>query len=329
MPKISVILVNYNERERLVHVLRLLSEELATVEHEVIVVDNSSTDGSVAVVKKSWPNVIVLEPGQNVMYGKGNNLGMKQATGDWFLIMNVDVDWQSGQLKKFIDTAKTKSNFGLAAPQLRSPDGPVNERGSNGAGRIQISAHCQFPSMWTIFVDYCLPLQQLLMRSGRHPYQESAEAHMTSHQVEHVTGTCLLIPRSTYNRIGGFDERFTMYLEETEWQKRMADAGLERWFIADANITHFGSAAKTFAQASPHFLWGLEVYTQLQWRSLFRRLRLLKTLWIATLISDVFLVVLWVPSWLLGSAGRRLRHYATQYFRLTKNIASMPHQEPT
>lgn len=316
-PELSIILVNYNERHRLRHLLRLAAAEFSGLTHEIIVVDNASSDGSADMVRQEFSGVRLLEPGSNLMYGKGNNLGLKQAASEWLMIINVDVDWLPGQMNKFFEAAKTKPHLGLAGPRLQYPD-----------GRTQISAHRTFPTMQSVFVDYCLPLQQLLMRIGGHPYQESPDQHRMTHRVVHLTGVCLLLPRAAYEKLGGFDGRFTMYLEETEWQKRMAEAGLDRWLISDANLTHYGAAAKTFAQASIHFLWGLELYTKAHWPGPARRVRLLATIWTAVLISDIVLALVWPLSWLAGRAGRRIRHYARQYLSLTINLFSWPTNPP-
>lgn len=316
MIKLSIIIVNYNERERLKHLLGVLAVEFQETSHEVIVVDNASDDGSASMIREQWPTVILLEPGQNLMYGKGNNLGLVKSTGEWLLILNVDVEWSAGKLRQLLSVAQKKESLGVAAPQLVYPD-----------GRIQISAYHQWPTSWTVFVDYCLPLQQLLMKLGVHPDQDSVQAHQGTHRVTHATGACLLLPRSTYAQVGGFDERFTMYLEETEWQKRMAEKGLSRWLIAESTVTHYGSAAKTFAQASPHFLWGLELYTRQHWRGPWRRGRLLTALWTATLISDIVLAIGWPVSWFFGR-GQRIRHYLRQYLSLTRRLVAAPTSPP-
>ena len=312
---LSIVLVSFNERERLRHVLDLLSKEFSTTEAEVIVVDNNSHDGSADEVK-NWPKTQVIRSDANLMYGKGNNLGFERATGDWLLILNCDVDWQPGNLKAFVAEAKAKNPLGLSAPQLCYPD-----------GRIQVNAHRRFPNTWTVFIDYCLPLQQLLMRLPLHPYQFSVAAHHASHLMAHATGACLLVPRAVYKSIGGFDPVFTMYLEETDWQKRMADQDIPRHFFALGHITHFGSAKKTFAQASRHYLWGLRRYVKKHWTGIDRDPRLISVLWTATIISDIVLLLFWPLSWLIPGGGR-IRHYARVYAKLTAQLTRFPTTTP-
>lgn len=316
MAALSIILVNYNERDWLESTLRQLESEFSVGEAEVIVVDNASTDGSVDMVRNNFPKVQCIATGNNLMYGKGNNEGLRAAQGEWLLLLNPDTQWTSGHLREFV--AKAKHRTGISAPLLQYPD-----------GRVQVSAHRRFPTPFTIFVDYCLPLQQFLLRTPWHPYLFSAKAHRHSQAIAHATGVCLLFPRSVYEKVGGFDPKFSMYLEETEWQKHAAGVGIERWLEASFSLTHFGSATKTFAQASPHYLWGLRLYVTKHWSGSGRGPRLLLALWCGTLVSIIVLVIGLIPSLFLGRKGRRIRHYFMSYIRLMKNLIFFPTKAPT
>lgn len=313
---LSIILVNYNERDHVRRVVTALHNEFPPDTTEILVVDNDSTDNSAAMVRSEFPFVILLEPHANLFYGKGNNVGLARATGDWVMILNPDVEWQPGALRKVVDWARTKPGVDLAAPRLIYRD-----------GRTQTSAHRRFPSLWTVFVDYCLPLQQLFMRGGRHPYQLSTEEHATSRTIAHATGACLLVRRDVVRDIGEFDPQFSMYLEETDWQARMAAAGYQRWLCAETSITHFGSAQKSFAQASPHYLWGLRHYASKHW-SLNQQAWLPSVVMAATVISTVFLLAALFPSYFLKKSGQRLRHYLGVYLQVMTRILHWPRYAP-
>lgn len=313
MPELSIVLVSYNEREYLRGALRLLTDEFPAGTAEVIVVDNQSNDGSLAMVKKEFPTVVAVDSGANLMYGKGNNVGFERASGAWLLVLNPDVTWIPGALRSFFAAAKRIPNLGAAGPRVTYPD-----------GRVQATSHRRFPSPLTIFTDYCLPLQQLLLRSPYHPNLQSSNRHATSHPTATMTGVCLLVPRTVYEAVGGFDPEFSMYLEETDWQRRMAAAGYDRWYLADSSIVHYGSAQKSFAQASRHYLWGLERYTAKHWPAPARRLMLISTIWTAVLISDILLLIGLLPSPGLGRAGRRIRHYFKVYVQLSINLFRFP-----
>lgn len=313
MPDLSVILVNYNEREFLATTLQKLIAEFSDSDIEILVVDNASSDGSVEMIQRQFPMVRCVATGKNLMYGKGNNEGLRVAKGAWMLLLNPDVDWKTGQLRTFVDLGKNHN--GITAPRLLHRD-----------GRIQQSIHRRFPSPLTVFVEYCLPVQQMVLRTSWHPHLFTAQEHQSTHAMAHATGVCLLFPRNVYDQIGGFDPLFTMYMEETDWEKRAADAGIERWFVSEAELTHFGSAKKTFAQASQHFLWGLHHYTKKHW-SVFQRTSLKPLLWMSAVVSLVFLAAMLPFSLLLGKTPRVL-HYLRSYTRLMRNLLHFPTEAP-
>ena len=187
-------------------------------------------------------------------------------------------------------------------------------------GRVQITAHRAFPTWWTVMVDYCLPLQQLLMHSTKHPLQLPAAEHRKHQRVAHVTGVCLYVRRTAYERVGGFDPAYIMYLEETDWQRRLSEAGQYSWIVPEGSIVHFGSAEKTFAQASPHYLLGVALYAQRWWRGPFIVARLQCLWWASWLLSMVTLFVAFLPSLLVPQVGRRVRHYLSEYMRLATSL---------
>ncbi len=314
---LSIILVNYNERDHLRRVLEKLPDEFVAWPHEILVVDNHSTDDSAAMVAEKFPNVRLDRLDQNRMYGPGNNRGMEQARGDWLLLLNPDIDWQPGQLRAFVEAAQSRPNVGVAGPKIMGSD-----------GRLQRSAHRSFPTPWTVFVDYCLPVQQILLRLPWHPYLHSSAMHNTVGRVAHLTGVCLLVPSEIYRQTKGFDPAFTMYLEETEWQRRIADLGKDRWYLGSFTLTHYGSTEKRFAQVSRNFLWGLWYFATKHWKN-FGSVRLLLTLWLAAILSLLVLLPFWIPSWIFGRAGRRIRHYTKQYLQLLVQLVSYPTHKPT
>lgn len=314
-PELSIIITNYNEREYVHSVLQALKNEWPAPP-EIIVVDNASDDGSAEMVKNEFPEVVLIASPSNVMYGQGNNLGLARAVGAWVMIINPDVQWAVGTLARFVSAAQSRPYVDLAAPRLLDRD-----------GRTQVNAHRSWPSLGTVFIDYCLPLQQLLMRYGHHPYQLAVGDHQVIRRIAHATGACLLVRREVIRDVGMFDPQFTMYLEETDWQKRMAAAGYQSWLFGTTAITHYGSAQKSFAQATVHYLWGLRRYAEKHW-TLSRQALLPPIVMSATLISTLALLLLFIPSFVVGAAGRRVRHYLAVYLKLIPRLLVWPRTAP-
>lgn len=306
-PKRSIVLVYYREANYLRSVLAGLEKEFPSHEEtEIIVVDNNSGDALQQEITSAHTRVQWVSSPINLYYGGGNNLGVGAATGEWIAILNTDIAWEPGQLRHFVQTVES-SGMSLAAPLLRYAD-----------GRVQISAHHSFPSLLSVAVEYCLPIQLLSMLLGFHPMQYSAREHI-DREVAHVTGVCLYLKRSLYLQHGGFDPSYTMYLEETDFQRRLAEGGVKPRLVASAHITHFGSAQKTWAQASPHYLRSLKIYAQ-RWWSPMSRIAIQPTLLLATVISLLFLAAAFAPSILRPRIHLRVRHYLRSYITLLNNL---------
>ena len=131
--ELSIIIVNYNERDYTARVVDALAPEFLGVKHEIIVVDNASSDASADFFRHHHAEVRLVETEQNLMYGKGNNAGLNVATGQWLLLINPDVEWTSGQLRTLYTAAQATTNT-MVAPAVWSAN-----------GRRQLTAHRRFP----------------------------------------------------------------------------------------------------------------------------------------------------------------------------------------
>lgn len=306
-PKRSIVLVYYREADYLRSVLLALEAEFPHREEtEIIVVDNHSGDNLQPEIVTAHPGIHWISSPTNLYYGGGNNVGVAAATGEWVAIVNTDVAWEPGQLRQFVLSVES-SEMKLAAPLLRYPD-----------GRIQISAHRSFPSLLSVAVDYCLPLQLLCMYLGIHPMQYGLREHR-NRVVAHITGVCLYLPRAIFLQYGGFDPKYTMYLEETDFQRRLAAGGILPHLIASTSLTHYGSAQKTWAQAGPHYLRSLKIYTQ-RWWSPISRASLRPVILLSAIISLLSLTIAFVPSMLIWKSHLRIRHYLQSYMFLLHNL---------
>lgn len=311
-PRRSVVLVYYREPEYLETVIEGLRHEFPdTTATEIIVVDNNSRDGAQSNIVTKYPHVRWVSSDSNQYYGGGNNLGASVATGEWLLIMNLDVVWLKGQLQAFVEKVEASSEISFAVPVLQYAD-----------GRVQISAHKSFPSLMSVFVDYCLPLQYLGMKIGLHPMQYSADQH-TEGKKKHVTGVCYYLRRSVFLQHGGFDDRYAMYLEETDFQRRLFADGISPYMMPTLRLTHFGSAKKTWAQANPLFLRSLQLYAK-RWWGLSSQALLWPIVWVSAIISLVTLLIAFVPSMIFPGSHQRVHHYLRAYTMLIQHLIRRP-----
>ena len=255
---LSVIIVSYNTREMTLDCLRTLYSELKAPgegedgpdlsKAEVMIVDNASGDGSCEAIRAEFPQVRLIENQTNDGFGAANNQAMAQAEGEFFLLLNSDAFPKPGALRALFAYLQAHPDVGLVGPRLLNRD-----------GTLQLSCF-RFPSpagIWSenLWVSALLPNHPVLGYYRRW-------AHDEERLVDFVIGACLLVRREVYADIGGFDESFFMYQEETDWQRRMAGRGWRVGFTPAAQVTHLGGAsgAAEKAKISGHFFESMERY---------------------------------------------------------------------
>jgi GT2 family glycosyltransferase len=248
VPVLSVIIVSYNTRALLLRCLATLEPELAGIPSEVFVVDNASKDGSPAAVHAAFPKVRVLGQEQNLGFGAANNVALRESRGELILLLNSDAFVHPGALSAMRDCLARNPAVGVVGPRL------VNEDGS-----LQRSCW-RFPSPFRSWLES-------LWISGafpHHPFLGDYRdwSHDTERVVEFVIGACIMVRREVYEKVGGFDESFFLYAEETDWQRRITDAGWKVMLCPGAVVTHLAGASGRVesAKVNRHFWDGFDRY---------------------------------------------------------------------
>jgi len=227
MPRVSVIIVSWNTRE-------LLRQSLASVVAsplvlETFLVDNNSTDGSVEMVRAEFPHVTVIANDVNVGFGLGNNQALALVKGEFVLLLNPDAQLEDGALDRLVEALDREPGAAVVGPMVVNEDGAAQ------------STRRRFPTVQTLFFE-STPLQSLL--PSTHPwlrdYYVLDRSDDEAHEVDWLVGACLLVRRSAVEQIGGFDERFFMYFEETDWCRRFRQAGWSVRFEPAAVARHLG-----------------------------------------------------------------------------------------
>jgi GT2 family glycosyltransferase len=224
---VSIIVVSYNARE---HLERCLAK-VADGPHEVIVVDNASTDGSPALVRSKFPSVRLVEPGENRGFGAGNNEGMRVAGGRYFLLLNSDA-WPVGEaIEELVSFADARPQLAVAGPRLVGLD-----------GRVQSSVR-GFPTVWRLATEYFF-LRKLAPRSRAfNAFYGAGFDYASTRQADFLMGAVLLLRREAIVQVGDFDEAFFMFSEETDLCYRMREAGWTVEFDPASEFVHVGGAS--------------------------------------------------------------------------------------
>lgn len=223
---VSIIIVNYNTRELLSQCISSIIEETKDISYEIIVVDNSSKDGSVDMLQKYYPKVRVIDAGSNIGFGRANNLGMENALGNYYFLLNSDTLILNNAVKIFYDQAQTikSQNYNIGA-----------------LGTVLIGSDMQTCNSYGKFATPFLQLKWELSKYFRFLKDKSIyhpDMVLDAIKVDYITGADLLIPKEVYKLTKGFDPDFFMYCEEVDLQQRMANLGLERFIIPGPKIIH-------------------------------------------------------------------------------------------
>lgn len=212
-PTISVVIVSYQTRELTLKCLRTLFEDLQAsgISHEVWVVDNASNDGSAAAIAREFPGVRLIASEKNLGFGKANNRAFAAARGEFLLLLNSDALVHRGAVAHLVEFLRAHPLVGLVGPRLLNKD-----------GTLQVSCW-KFPSPARVWRE-ALGVARVF---ASHPRWGDyfRWAHDQTRSVDFVIGACFLVRRAIYERVGGFDEHFFLYAEETDWQKRIRAAG--------------------------------------------------------------------------------------------------------
>ncbi len=214
MPKISVIVVNFNGEKFLQNCLSsILKNDYPNF--EVIFVDNNSGDKSVELVRKLFPKVKVIESRKNLGYAGGTNLGCRKAVGDYFLIINNDTSVEKSFLKNLFGAFAEIPHLGCVQPKIVTMENP-RELDSCGS-----------------FLTDSLFLYHYGYRKN-----EKLAKYNRPFPVFSVKGVAMMVSRKAVKEIGMFDEDFWCYYEETDFCHRCWLAGWECWYYPKALVYH-------------------------------------------------------------------------------------------
>ena len=224
---ISIIIVPYNARADLQRCLESLQAAPPAAAHEIIVVDNGSTDGSADAARRI-NGVRVIDAGANLGFARANNLGIRASSGAALLLLNSDTVVSPSVLDRLLGELDHDASVAVVGPRL-----------VDGDGRAELS-----------FGRMIGPLNELrqkrLARSG------SVEALTRRRQYpDWVSGACLLVRRTDAEAVGGLDERFFMYTEDVDFCAAIRARGRRILFTPDVQVVHLrGRSAATAPDAT-------------------------------------------------------------------------------
>lgn len=227
MTLLSIVIVSFNARTDLVNCLLSIKKHPPSLAHEIIVIDNASTDGSVEAAQKI-PGIRAIAMGRNAGFSAANNAGIAVSRGDLLLLLNSDTLVPPGALDRLIARLAATPSAAVAGPRL------LDE-----SGRPELS-----------FGRMISPLTEL--RQQRRSPDWIARETAREQFVDWVSGACLLVRRQDAVRAGLLDERFFLYTEDVDFCHAVRMLGRKILFVPTAEITHLRGRSRASQPAASH-----------------------------------------------------------------------------
>lgn len=252
MEMISVIIVNYNGLQYLENCFNALSENLSNLSYEIIVVDNQSSDNSVAFIKEKFPEIVIIESSENLGFGKANNLGVSRAKGETLLLLNNDTVLLN-EIKPAVEVLYSQNNYGIVSINMLNKD------------KKYIPAVGKFPS--------ALKLLKISFLNDKRKEFANGKFDLTKNYfADWVTGAFMLMRRKDFLHLQGFDPEFFMYVEDVDLCKRMKNDGKTCVFVPSIQYIHFVGHKKS---RNGLLMKGYQIYAAKHFSGMERKLALL------------------------------------------------------
>lgn len=233
--KLSIVILCWNDLKVISDCLHSIYSRTHAIDFEVIVSDNGSSDGSIAFIREKYPDVRIIENGENLRFSRGNNVGIRATRGEYVLILNPDTIVSEGALDRWIEVADQHPEAGGFGCRVLNADGSYQ-----GCAR-------PFPTIWREWLGALF-----LRRLGYLSDVFIADKYMrwageTERTIDWQAGCCLMVRSELLKKLGGFDERFYYYYEDMDLCHQVWDAGYPIIYAPGVVITHLvGQSVKSF-----------------------------------------------------------------------------------
>ena len=205
----SIIIVTYDHKKYLDPCIKSILKQ--DYSYEIIIVDNNSNDNTYEYIKKNYPEIKLIKNKQNYGYGKGNNIGVKHAQGEYIVILNPDTIVENDWLNELIKPLKNNKKI-ITTPKILLYDGKA--------------------------INTCGNINHFTGLTFTRGLNENLDKYNTQERVSGISGCNFAIKKSYYEELGSFDENFYMYNEDSDFSWRAYLKGFEILFIPTSKIRH-------------------------------------------------------------------------------------------
>lgn len=221
--QVSIIIISYNNLAVLQRCLASIFENSVNLHAEIIIVDNNSSEPIVKFISDSYPEILVISNDDNLGFGKANNIGAEQASGEYLLFINNDVILKTNPIPQLISFAKSKEKVGLVGIQLLNDNGTYQP------------SHYTFPKFHKRLAEL-LGIKKILKKMVSLRIKP-----FTYKEVDVIKGAFLFVSKDLFLSVGGFDEYYFMYVEDVDLSYAVWLRGFRNYILHSNKIIHLGS----------------------------------------------------------------------------------------
>jgi len=248
--QLSVIILNYNVRYFLEQCVLSVQKALENIEGEIIVIDNNSSDASCKMMKTRFPNIKLIENTQNLGFPKGNNIGVAEAKGEYICILNPDTVVAEDTFTKILNTEHWQPNTGIIGCKL-----------IDGTGNFLPESKRGVPTPWVAFTKIFGLYKVFSKVSWFNQYYAQHITENESGKVDILVGAFMMMKKSHYLEVGGFDENCFMYSDDIDLSYVMLQKGFDNYYYHKTTVIHYkgestvrdGTYMKRFREAMQFF----------------------------------------------------------------------------
>jgi len=224
MPDLAIIIVSYNARSDLQACLRSLHESPPALSHEIVVVDNASTDGSAEAARSQFPAARVIDAGSNLGFAAANNMGIRATASDLVLLLNSDTIVPAGAIEALVHDLRRHPEAAVVGPRIVDVQGDPELSFGRMIGPV---AELVQKTVGRLYARGFAPVR-------RHVMQVTAREQ----EPDWVSGACLLVRRADAEAVGLLDQRYFIYAEDVDFCAAIRSRGRKIRFTPAARITH-------------------------------------------------------------------------------------------
>ncbi|MBN2615544.1 MAG: glycosyltransferase family 2 protein [Bacteroidales bacterium] len=231
-PQVSIIIVNFNSEEYLPGCLDSIANQVRNIEYEIIIVDNASQPSSIQFVRDNYSEVRLIINDKNLGFGAANNRGAKEARGKYLFFLNPDtllLDNAALRFYQFLEEEKPEA-VACGGSLISSEGHPITSYG-NFPSLLQEVGDMGFRRFFQSYYDRYLSIGK------------KADELQTPIRVPYITGADIFVRKQVFFEVGGFDENFFLYYEETDLFYRLHQKGLVSFLLPDVKIIHLEGPA--------------------------------------------------------------------------------------